>query len=257
MLRYVSALSLLLLCSCSGQNSKIPERTSDTISKDSVTVAVVKDTMKKAAPAPVEMCDLEKQLIAAGLVNIQDLDSTIIVRLKYSTTDNFMKTDVYGHLQNCYLQRETANRLKDAQSLLRMRRPGYSLVIYDGVRPLHIQQLMWDTVDLPVGEKQKYLSNPKWGSIHNYGAAVDLSILDEHGNAIDMGTPFDHFGRAAHTDSESVLLAEKILTEEQIANRRLLRNVMRDSGFFGIQTEWWHFNSCRREEAAERYKIVE
>ena len=200
---------------------------------------------------------LELQLIAAGLTNVHDLDSTIKVDLRYSTSKNFIGLDVYGNFDQCYLQPDVAKKLVEAENYLRKKFPYYSLIVFDAVRPLHIQQKMWDTLVLPPGEKTKYLSNPENGSLHNYGAAVDLSIIDENGILLDMGTDFDFFGDKAHPEKEKELFASGELSEREILNRELLRDVMRHGGFWGIQTEWWHFNSCTRIVAAQIYKIVE
>lgn len=210
----------------------------------------------KGAAAP-EISLVEKQLIEMGLVNIHDLDSEIVVDLHYSTADNFIGLDMYGDFNECYLQKDVAEKLAEAQKFLRKRYPYYSLVVYDAVRPLHIQQQMWDTLVLPPGQKIKYLSNPENGSLHNYGAAVDLSIIDENGIPLDMGTPFDFFGEKAHPVKEKELLESGELSQRQVFNRELLRSVMRQAGFFGIQTEWWHFNSCTRTVAAEKYEMVQ
>lgn len=226
-------------------------------SLDSV-IPVKTDSVKSVEKdsAVVEISPIEKQLIEMGLVNIHDLDSGIVVDLRYSTTDNFIGLDMYGNFNACYLQEDVAEKLVAAQQFLKKKYPFYSLVIYDAVRPLHIQQQMWDTLKLPPGQKTKYLSNPGNGSLHNYGAAVDLSIIDENGIPLDMGTPFDFFGEKAHPVKEKELLESGELSQRQVFNRELLRSVMRQAGFFGIQTEWWHFNACTRVVAAEKYPIV-
>jgi D-alanyl-D-alanine dipeptidase len=222
----------------------------DTLPEIDTVKAILKDS---ASP---EISAIEKQLIEMGLVNVQQLDSDIVVDLRYSTTNNFIGLDMYGDFDKCYLQKDVAEKLVLAQRSLRKKYPFYSLVIFDAVRPLHIQQQMWDTLVLPPGQKTKYLSNPGNGSLHNYGAAVDLSIIDENGILLDMGTPFDFFGEKAHPVKEKELLDSGALSQRQVLNRQLLREVMREAGFFGIQTEWWHFNSCTRAVAAEKYEIV-
>ena len=93
--------------------------------------------------------------------------------------------------------------------------------------------------------------------MHNFGAAVDLTIADSTGQALDMGTPYDYFGELAYPKLQWDLLKQGKLTRAQIDNRSLLNAVMIRAGFFGIQTEWWHYNSCTRKVARERYKIVE
>lgn len=212
---------------------------------------------EKTAEAPKPVSALEQQLIDSGLVNIRILDSTIAVDLRYSTENNFLGKDVYGELSDCYLQPEVAEKLANAQQLLKKEFPGYRLLVFDGVRPRSIQWKMWEMLDMPVKEKVKYVSNPESGSLHNFGAAVDVSIADENGNELDMGTPFDFFGELAYPVKEKDLLEKGELTLQQVENRRLLRKVMHHSGFFNIQTEWWHFNSCYRKEAAGRYPLIE
>jgi D-alanyl-D-alanine dipeptidase len=224
--------------------------TTSRIEKKKVDTVALTDSIQSKKSA------LEMELDSLGLVNVQSLDSTILTDLKYSTPLNFIGVDVYGDFDQCYLQEDVAGKLVNAQKYLREKYPYYSLVVFDAVRPLSIQQKMWDTLALPPGEKIKYLSNPKHFSLHNYGAAVDLSIADQNGILLDMGTPFDFFGEKAHPVKEQELLATGELTQHEISNREILRSVMRKAGFFGIQTEWWHFNSCTREVAATKYQIV-
>ncbi|MFN7014690.1 MAG: M15 family metallopeptidase, partial [Bacteroidia bacterium] len=134
--------------------------------------------------------------------------------------------------------------------------PNYSLLILDAARPVSVQQKMWKMLDMPSAEKTKYLSNPQNGSLHNYGAAVDLTIINEMEEELDMGTPYDFFGEEAHPAKEMQMLLEGKLTEDQINNRKLLREVMRKAGFSHLPTEWWHFNSCSRPEAMQKYHII-
>ena len=89
---------------------------------------------------------------------------------------------------------------------------------------------MWEV--LPDG---RYVANPKNGSIHNRGGAVDITLIDMEGNKLDMGTDFDHFGEEAHH-------AYTKLSEVVIANRKLLNEGMQKFGFTPIRTEWWHYN---------------
>lgn len=198
----------------------------------------------------------EDVFIAAGLVDIHTIDSTIQVDLKYSTETNFMNTDVYGSIKNAYLQKEVALKLKQAQQHLKALYPNYSLLIYDAARPLSIQQNMWDTLKNQIADRSRYLSNPANGSLHNYGAAVDITIVDSLLQPIDMATPFDFFGIEAHPEKESFLLQKGVLNSQQINNRQLLRKVMREAGFFNIQTEWWHFNACTLLYAANNYSLI-
>lgn len=199
---------------------------------------------------------LEKKLIRAGLVNIQTIVPEIQVELKYSTTDNFLHADVYGDLTNAYLQKDVAQKLKTAYQFLQETHPELTFIIYDAVRPLSIQYKMWEILDLPPGQKEKYLSNPKNGSIHNYGAAIDMSLAEKNGKPLDMGTPFDFFGEAAEPQLEYKMLNEGVLTQQQINNRKILRSVMQKAGFRQLPAEWWHYNSCSREEAKIKYAPI-
>lgn len=201
--------------------------------------------------------DLEKSLQEQGLVNIQKEIPGIEVELKYSTVDNFFQQDVYGDLSQCYLQPVAAEMLGKAQAALQKEYPNLSLLVYDGVRPLRVQQILWDSLDKPDSIKPLYVSDPKIGGLHNYGLAVDLTIIDlKSGRPLDMGTPFDYFGYPAYPDRELQMLAEEKITKAQVANREILRKVMKGAGFTGIGSEWWHFNAFSRNEAGEKFSLI-
>lgn len=201
---------------------------------------------------------LEQKLISHSLVNISELDPGIVINIKYSTEDNFLHKNLYGDLKKCYLQKDIAGKLINAQKLLKEKYPFYSLVVYDGVRPLSIQKMMWDELKgVPEKDKWKYVSDPEVGSLHNYGCAVDVSIVNEDGWEMDMGTPYDYFGEMAHPVSEERMFKEGKLSRRQIENRKLLREVMTRSGFTTITTEWWHFNGSSLKIAGEKYRMVE
>jgi len=202
------------------------------------------------------MGSLETTLVENGLVDIQALDSSILVDLRYSTTNNFVGVDVYGDLERCYLQPKVAQKLIQAQAALEQYKPGYSLLVFDGARPLSVQQIFWDTLAKPEGIKHLYVADPKEGSIHNYGSAVDLTIADAQHIPLDMGTEYDFFGELAYPTKEKELLEAGLLTPAQIENRQLLRDVMISAGFTPINTEWWHFNAYSRKKAAELFEII-
>jgi zinc D-Ala-D-Ala dipeptidase len=241
---------LTLFISCGVRDSSTEETAGEIYpEKDTLTETIVEDI---PVVPPIEL-----QMIEHGLVNIHDLDSSIIVELKYSTTDNFLGRDVYGGMKNAWLQPDVAEMLVRSQKFLKSIHPEFSLIVYDAARPRSIQQKMWDAIDAPFQEKIRFLANPANGSIHNFGAAVDVSIVDAHGNPLDMGTGFDHMGELAYPSMEEEMLEQGKLEPFHIENRRLLRKVMRHGGFWGIQSEWWHFNACSRAEARERYQIIE
>jgi D-alanyl-D-alanine dipeptidase len=201
--------------------------------------------------------ELEFSLKQAGLVDIKSINQEVVVDLKYSTTDNFVGVDVYGDLVNCYLQPQVAQMLSTAQKELSRRNPGFRLLMYDCARPLSVQQILWDTLQKPEDVKHLYVADPQEGSIHNYGSAVDLTIVGQDGQPLDMGTGYDYFGELAYPSKEEELLASGDLTEGQVNNRLLLREVMASAGFTPITSEWWHFNAYSRERASELFDIIE
>ena len=144
-----------------------------------------------------------------------------------------------------------------AQTFLHETHPQYHLMVYDGARPLSVQQIFWDTLAKPEELKHLYVADPAVGSIHNYGSAVDLTICDQQGIELDMGTDYDHFSELAYPSKEQELLAQGKLTATQLENRELLRSVMGRAGFTPINTEWWHFNAYSRKRAAELFEIIQ
>ncbi len=209
----------------------------------------------QASPPASRVSSLEKDLEAPGLVDIQKLAPRIVVELKYSTPDNFLKQDVYGDLEKCYLIREVAAKLAEAEKVLEGCRPGWRIKVFDGARPRGIQRKMWEIVKGT--SLQTFVANPESGSIHNFGAAVDVTIVDGAGAELDMGTPFDFFGDLAQPRFEKRFLEEGKLTAIEIANRELLRKVMTGAGFSGISVEWWHFDGFPVAEVRRRFKIIE
>ena len=203
----------------------------------------------------------ESSMRSQKLVDIQSLDPSILVELKYSTTDNFVKRDVYGDLTRAYLQPIAGERLTKANALLKRQHPDLRLLVYDAARPRAAQWKLWNALpQYSENERRKYVADPRKGSIHNYGCAVDLTIARVKPNGyepLDMGTAYDYFGVLAYPSQEKRLLSAGKLTKQQVANRLLLRSVMRQSGFSAIEYEWWHFNALSRQKAMLLFRIVE
>lgn len=200
---------------------------------------------------------LEQKLIDAGLVDVKTVVPGILVDLRYSGTNNFMNQDVYGSLTRAYLQPDVASDLLLCQNFLQERDSSLTLLIFDAVRPRSVQQIMWDVLDMPIHEKTKFVSNPKNGSVHNYGAAVDITIAKKTGEPLDMGADYDDIRLIAYPRHEQAYLDSGLLNLQQVENRKLLRETMRAGGFSGIQTEWWHFNRYSRDACKTKYEIVE
>lgn len=261
------AIVLLFSCEANIENNEQSSAITPIDLKEELTIvdstekeAVVKEKprakTRKISSVVSDSLSLETYLRNFGLVDIQEIVPEIKVDLKYSTTDNFVGIDMYGDLDKAFSHPDLAQKLKKAYSFLQEEDSTLTLLVFDCVRPVFVQQKMWDTLVMPIREKTKFLSNPKNRSIHNYGAAVDISISSKIGEELDMGTPFDFIGKLAHPREEQRLLKEGKLTEKQIENRVLLRKVMKKAVFFNIQTEWWHWNSCSRNTAKSKYKLV-
>ena len=198
---------------------------------------------------------MDKKLKKLGLVNVKEIDSAIQVDLRFSSTNNPLKIDAYGDFCNCYMQKDAAKRLVKAQKALQKIRPGYSLLTYDCLRPRSFQRKIYNMVQ---GTKfQRYVANPNSGSMHNYGCAVDVSIVDDNGKELDMGTEYCFFGDLAQPRYEKKFLKAGKIKKKQIENRRLLRSVMKNAGFKGILSEWWHFNAFKRDYIRKTFQIVE
>lgn len=162
-----------------------------------------------------------------AFVNLNAYGSDFNYDMRYATPNNFLKSKVYDCAE-CYLRYATIKALLAANK--EFGTLGYKITIYDCYRPLDIQKRMYKIVP-----DARYVANPKTGSIHNRGGAVDISLIDSTGAAVPMGTEFDHFGKEAHQDYTK-------LSPEIRANRKLLREIMEKNGFESIRTEWWHFN---------------
>jgi D-alanyl-D-alanine dipeptidase len=147
--------------------------------------------------------------------------------MKYATEDNFLKQKVYN-CDECYLRLKTIKYLIAANS--EFQKKGYRIKLFDCYRPLDIQKKMWKLIP-----NADYVADPKKGSIHNRGGAVDISLVDSKGKELDMGTSFDFFGPEASHKYQS--LSSKIKK-----NRIYLKEVMLRNNFKSYDSEWWHYN---------------
>jgi len=162
----------------------------------------------------------------SDFVRLKDLSSDFVYELKYATPDNFLKQAVYD-CGECYLRKSTAEALVKANEAFKQL--GYRIKLFDCYRPLSVQKKMWKI--LP---GTHYVANPAKGSKHNRGAAVDLTLVDAQGKELNMGTPFDFFGKEAHhTYTEH--------SKEVLENRKLLKETLNKYNFKSIYSEWWHY----------------
>lgn len=165
----------------------------------------------------------------AEFVRVQAINPRIRVDLRYATTNNFSKQQLYPTGIACYVRRTVAEKLDKVQRELETM--GLGLKLYDGYRPLSVQKTMWELI-----RDERYVANPVNGSRHNRGAAVDLTLVRlDDGQELPMPTEFDDFTEKAHRNYQN-------LSAEQLKNRTLLQTIMEKHGFIGLATEWWHFD---------------
>ena len=162
----------------------------------------------------------------SDFVRLKDLSPDFVYELKYATPDNFLKQAVYD-CGECYLRKSTAEALVKANEAFKQL--GYRIKLFDCYRPLSVQKKMWKI--LP---GTHYVANPAKGSKHNRGAAVDLTLVDAQGKELNMGTPFDFFGKEAHHTYTQH-------SKEVLENRKLLKETLNKYNFKSIYSEWWHY----------------
>ena len=155
-------------------------------------------------------------------------DPTIALDIRYATTNNFTKAQMYD-CARCFLRPEAAAAILKVHKALKVKGFG-GLKMFDCYRPRPYQQRLWDKVPNP-----DYVTPPKKGSMHGRGLAVDLTIIDTDGKELDMGTEFDNFTERAHSDYQK-------LPKNVLENRQILRGALEAAGFKSIRTEWWHFS---------------
>ena len=218
--------------------------------------------------------DFDVMMRKYNLVDVTTLDSTILVDLKYSSTDNFMGMDMYGNLEKAYLEQDFANRVVKAQRILQERHPEYTLLIYDAARPISVQRAMRKSVEGT--EFERFVADGTRGGRHNYGVAVDLTIATIDGTPLDMGAGFDDFTVAAsvkgtpdnadpRTRTPDIYrtyindMAERgVISHKAAQNRILLIEVMHAAGLYPYRNEWWHFEEIMSITATrEQYKLLD
>jgi D-alanyl-D-alanine dipeptidase len=201
--------------------------------------------------APIVPCEA-----IAGHPDFRRLDSIagIAVDLRYATADNFVGRDLYSPLDCRWLHKDAAAALEGAVAWLAARQPGYRLLVLDALRPQRVQEQLWAV--LQGTNLLTYIADPARGSIHSFGMALDLTLLDAQGHELDMGTGFDDLSERSHPALEEGLLAAGQLSEQHIENRLWLRNAMLHNGWHGINTEWWHFDCGDRQHVRQHYTRV-
>lgn len=163
------------------------------------------------------------------MVEIKSYIPSIVYELKYASDKNFMRRNMYPMKTNyTFLRLPVVKALAAVQKELNEK--GMGIKIWDAYRPYSVTERFWELV-----LNEKYVADPKKGSGHNRGIAVDLTIVYTHnGKEIQMPTGFDNFSDTAHYTFMN-------LPFDALQNRKMLRDVMEKNGFKAFDTEWWHF----------------
>ncbi|WP_345256312.1 M15 family metallopeptidase [Flaviaesturariibacter amylovorans] len=164
---------------------------------------------------------------ALSFLELKDAVPGVLLDLHYATPANFTGKRLYRQGEHTFLRRAPARALARVQAALQAE--GLGLKVWDAYRPHAATRLMWELV-----RDERYVANPKKGSGHNRGLAVDLTLVDSRGQELDLGTRFDNFTDTAHSNF-------KELPPDVLANRKKLRTAMEAAGFTVLATEWWHF----------------
>lgn len=213
-MKVASRLLLLLLVACA--TAKAPVE----VPKNRYGLRVVPDAATYRALVAVNQ--------AKQLVDVESAVPSIRLDVRYATPDNFLKKTLYP-VAKVYLRKPAAEALRDAQTELAAL--GLGLKVFDGYRPYRVTEQMWEPIRNP-----DFVADPKKGSRHNRGAAVDVTLIDlRTGEELPMPTPYDDFTpRAAHDFND--------LPAQVLANRGKLRDVMIRHAFQPLPSEWWHYD---------------
>ncbi|MFZ4670626.1 MAG: M15 family metallopeptidase [Flavobacterium sp.] len=185
-----------------------------------------KSTQLDSKKSPI-LLDISKETDDNAIVNLKNYSNDFVFDMKYATDDNFLKEKLYPCAE-CFLRVKTVKSLLEANKAFSQK--GYKIKLFDCYRPIAIQKKMFKIVPDP-----NFVANPKKGSIHNRGGAVDISLVDSLGVEVNMGTKFDFFGEEASHNYQN-------LSEEILANRKFLKKIMLQNNFKSFDSEWWHYN---------------
>lgn len=184
-------------------------------------------SMQLSSTKSASLLDIKTEADSNAFVNLRNYSNDFVFEMKYATDDNFLKEKVYP-CDECFLRVKTVKALLEANK--EFLEKGFKIKIYDCYRPKAIQKKMWKIVP-----DANYVANPKKGSIHNRGGAVDISLVDAKGKELDMGTKFDFFGEEASHNYTN-------LSDTILANRKFLKQIMLLHNFKSFDSEWWHYN---------------
>lgn len=240
---WIPALALLLLVGCAALVPSAPDSVpAPTVPSVETEAALPEPTTEPTEPATEASSAVPKPepFVYCGLVDIAAIDDTIIIDQRYATEDNFTGTAQYDRVL-CLVQEDIAPMLVYANALAKEQ--GLRLKIWDAYRPISVQQALHESAPAALSA---YVPAPGPYSMHARGITVDVTLCDEDGNELAMPTAFDDFSTSAHSDYTGA-------SDEQIANRELLNDIMSTAGFQRSTLEWWHFDGPNRDS----YEILD
>ena len=178
--------------------------------------------------SPAQLQKTVKKNPSKAMVDLSQMITDIQFDLRYATTNNFMHQKLYPPIKTTYLRKAAADSLTFVQQDLKEK--GFGLKIFDAYRPYSVTEKLWEPV-----KDDRYAADPKKGSGHNRGIALDLTIIKLiNKDELNMGTGFDNFSDTAHHTFKN-------LPETVLQNRLLLKTTMEKHGFKALDTEWWHY----------------
>jgi zinc D-Ala-D-Ala dipeptidase len=185
---------------------------------------------------------VDASLKASGLVNVCGMGSNFVYDQRYGTANNFTGKKIYNSVR-IYLRAGTAQKLVEANR--EFNAMGYRIKIWDAYRPLSVQRILYSKAP---SDKKYFIADPYTQSscVHNKGAAVDITLVRLDGSSVEMPTDFDTFEYSADINNNTC-------SKQAAENRQMLRTVMQNHGFTGIECEWWHFN----DNDAYKYSIID
>ncbi|MFG0332323.1 MAG: serine hydrolase [Maioricimonas sp. JB049] len=164
------------------------------------------------------------------LTDLVELDETIHLDIRYATTNNFTGAIFYRQ-PRAFMQKPAARAVVRAHERLKER--GLGLLIHDAYRPWYVTKMFWDATP---AELRDFVANPAYGSRHNRGCAVDLTLCDlQTGEPIEMVAGYDEVSPRSFALYPGG-------TSRQRWYRELLRRTMEAEGFSIYTLEWWHFD---------------
>ncbi len=205
----------------------------------------------RPAAAPAAPRAAPAAAAAAGMIACEDIASSpaftrlsevpgVHHDLRYAGTNNFSGRVLYTGLDCAWIRTEAARGLAQAAAWLGAQRPGWRLLVLDALRPQRIQEAIW--ADVGGTDAAQWFANPVQGSIHSFGMAVDVTLVDLQGREIDMGSGYDEMSPLSMPSLHAEHLALGRLGAGQLAARGWLHAAMTRGGFAGISNEWWHFD---------------